>query len=86
MQLKIVSKKEAHKIIDDVPGNSVIVLTYDGIIGISNFGKRIKKKAGKRLVDKYHIVVLSDNRLITTLNLHKINDMKNISKSIIITR
>lgn len=86
MQFKIVSREEAHKIVDKAPTNSVIVLTYNGVIGMSDYGKRIKKRSGKRLIDKYPIIVLSDSRLITILNLHKINDMKNISKSIIITR
>lgn len=44
MQLKRVSKEEAHKIIDEVPGNSLMVLTYDGIIGMSDYGKYMKKR------------------------------------------
>lgn len=86
MQLKRVSKEEAHKIIDEAPGNSLMVLTYDGIIGMSDYGKYMKKKKGKRLIDKYPIVFLSDSRPITTLNLHKLSDIKKISKSIIIPR
>ncbi len=69
-QLKFVTKEEAHKIIDNSPGNNVLILTYDKKIGISNNGKYIKKKKGKKLVDKASVVVLTDSTPIMTLNLH----------------
>lgn len=50
MQFRIVSKEEAHKLIDDVPGNKVMILSYDSVIGISNYRKFIKKKKGKSLL------------------------------------
>lgn len=85
MQLRIVSKEEAHKLIDEAPGNSVLVLTYDEVIGLSDYGKYMKKRKGKKLVDKSQIIVLSENNPVTTLNLHRL-DLKNISKSIIIPK
>lgn len=85
MQLRIVSKEEAHKLIDEAPGNSVLVLTYDEVIGLSDYGKYIKKRKGKKLIDKSQILVLSENNPVTTLNLHRL-DLKNISKSIIIPK
>ncbi len=47
-----------------------MILTYDRNIGISNNGKYIKKKKGKRLVDKAKVLVITDNTPIITLNLH----------------
>lgn len=69
-QLKFISKEEAHKLIDEAPGNGVMVLTYNRRIGISDTGKYIKKKKGRRLVDKASVLVLAENKPIMTLNLH----------------
>lgn len=69
-QLKFVTKEEAHKLIDDIPGNGVMILTYKDDIGISDCGKYTKKKKGKRFVDKANILVLKSNSPIMTLNLH----------------
>lgn len=85
MQFRIVSKEEAHKLIDDVPGNKVMILSYDSVIGISNYRKFIKKKKGKKLVDKYSIIILSESNPVITLNLHRL-DLKNISKCIILPK
>lgn len=70
VQLKIVSKKEAYKLIDEVPGDSVLIIKYNNMLGISNCGKHIKKRKGKKLVDKSSVVVLSQNNPVTMLNLH----------------
>ena len=85
MQFRIVSKEEAHKLIDEVPGNKVMVLSYNNLIGISNYRKCIKKKKGKKLVDKYSIIILSESNPVITLNLHRL-DLKNISKCIILPK
>ena len=50
VQLKIVSKKEAYKLIDEVPGDSILIIKYNDILGISNCGKHIKKRKGKKMV------------------------------------
>ena len=75
-RLRFVSKEEAHKLIDEVPGNRIIVLTYNNFIGISDHGKYIKKKKGKKFVDKSESLVLADNNPVMVLNLHDkiIND------------
>ena len=73
MQFRIVSKEEAHKLIDEVPGNKVMVLSYNNLIGISNYRKYIKKKKGKKLVDKYSIIILSESNPVITLNLHRLD-------------
>lgn len=69
-QLRFVSKEEAHKLIDESPGNNVLILTYDNIIGMSNQGKYVKKKKSKKYVDKSETLVLIDTRPILTINLH----------------
>ena len=46
-QLRFVSKEEAHKLIDESPGDNVFILTYDGIIGMSDNGRYVKKKRSK---------------------------------------
>ena len=47
MQLRKMTKEEAHRAIDETKGDTVFVLTYDKNIGISNNGKHVKKKKGK---------------------------------------
>lgn len=69
-QLRFVSKEEAHKLIDEMPGSGVLIMTYDNSIGISDHGKYIKKKRGKGYIDKSKTVVLVENRPIMMLNLH----------------
>ena len=70
-QLKFVSKEEAHKLIDDVPGDSVLIIQYSSILGISDYGKHIKKKRGKKIVDKSSVIVFAQNNPVSTLNLHQ---------------
>ncbi len=81
-QLKFVTKEEAHKMIDEVPGSSVLILTYDKKIGISNNGEYIKKKKGKKLVDNASVLVLAESNPIITLNLHNnfFNDFSSYRK------
>lgn len=69
--LKFISKIEAHKIIDMAPGNVVMLIQYNETIGMSDFGKRIKKKKGKKYIDKSALVTLSQEKPITILNLHE---------------
>jgi len=69
-QLKLVSKEEAHRLIDEVPGDWIMILTYNREIGISETGKYIKKKKGKTMVDRASVLVLTENNPIRTLNLH----------------
>ena len=52
MQLKFITKEEAHKLIDEMPGTRIMMLTYNSNIGISEDGRYIKKKCGKKYTDK----------------------------------
>lgn len=71
MQLRFVTKEEAHKLIDESPGNGIYVLTYKNTTGISNTGQYIKKKEGKKMVDKAKILILSEDEISRKINLHK---------------
>lgn len=71
VQLKFVTKEEAHEIINSIPGDGVFVLTYSNKTGKSDNGKYIKKKRGNRLVDNAKTLVLSKSKVIS-LNLHDI--------------
>lgn len=86
MQLKFVSKEMARKIIDEIPGNGVYIMIYNGAIGISDCGKYVKKKKGMRMVDKSSTIVLQQNNFISKLNLHKnlFNDFSDYNKEDII--
>ena len=70
-QLSFMTKEDAHKYIESIPGDGVFVLTYSEKTGKSDNGKYIKKKKGNKLVDKAKVVVLSESQ-ITTLNLHDV--------------
>lgn len=70
-QLSFMSKEEAHKLIDSIPGEGVFILTYNVQKGISGQnGKYIKKKKGNKYIDKAKTVVMAKSQ-ITTLNLHE---------------
>lgn len=69
-QLSFMSKEEAHKLIDSIPGDGVFILTYNIKRGMSDQnGKFIKKKKGNKYIDKAKTVVMAKSQ-ITTLNLH----------------
>lgn len=78
-QLRFVSKEEAHKLIDEAPGNGVLILTYNNVVGISDHGQYVKKKKSKKMIDKSTTLVLADGRPIVTLNLHN-NIIKDFSE------
>lgn len=81
-QLKLVTKEEAHKLIDSIQGDSIFILTYDEKMGISDNGRVIKKKKSKKFVDKANGLVLSQS-IITTLNLHEnfLKDIENYKRN-----
>lgn len=92
-QLRFVSKEEAHKLINEMPGDNVLVMTYDSFIGISNKGKYVKKKKSEKYIDKSKTLVLIDSSPILALNLHDkiIRDLskynkENITKSIMLVK
>lgn len=96
MSIRLISKQEAHEIIDSITENTIMLIEYNGILGISNKGKHIRKKKGKKYVDKAASVVLSQEYPITMLNLHRIsfNDLSeydrycrtDITKSILLPK
>ena len=68
-QLKRVSKEELHKMIDEIPEEELMVLTYRKDIGISDSGKKMKKKKTKILVDKATILILTESKPIRRVDL-----------------
>ena len=60
MQVCRIDKYEAHGFIDGTLGNKIMLLSFDRKRGISESGKRIRKKRGKRLVDKASIIIYSE--------------------------
>lgn len=92
-QLRFVTKEEAHRLIDETPGTGVMILTYDNSVGISDSGKFIRKKRGKKMVDKASVLVLAESNPVITLNLHgkyfsdfSRYDKENIDKSILLAK
>lgn len=69
MQVCRIGKYEAHGFIDGAVGNKIMLLSFDRKRGISESGKRIRKKRGKRLVDKASIIVYSETVYTKQLDL-----------------
>ena len=69
MQVKRVTKEELHRMIDEVPEDELIVLTYRKDTGISDNGKMLKKKKTKGYVDKATIIVMAESKPITKVDL-----------------
>lgn len=90
MELKYVSKTELHKMIDELPDEDFLVLTYKKDIGISDNGKWLKKKKTKNLVDKATTLVLTETKPVRKVDLEgnfgilPCFDTSNIIKSILI--
>lgn len=90
-QLRKVSKEELHKMIDEIPEDELMVLTYRKDIGVSDNGKRIKKKKTKILVDKATILILTESKPIRRVDLEGdfsrfSMNKHNIMKSILLPR
>lgn len=68
-QLKFITKQEAHEMIEKIPGDTIMVIHYNGSLGISGCGKQVKKKKSKRYINKSSVVVLVQNNP-PTINLH----------------
>ncbi len=92
-QLKFVTKEEAHKLIDEAPGNGVMIIQYSCVLGISDQGRYIRKKKGKKYVDKSSVLVLAQNNPVAMLNLHQkyfsdftSYERENIVKSILLPK
>ena len=69
MQLKYMRKEELHKMIDEIPEEKLIVLTYKKDSGISDNGKMLKKKKTKKLVDKATLLIMTESNPIRKVDL-----------------
>lgn len=68
-QLRHVTKEELHKMIDEIPEDELMVLTYKKDKGVSDNGKMLKKKRTKMLVDKATILILTETKPIRKVDL-----------------
>ena len=88
-QLKYVTKEELHKMIDEMPEEKLMVLTYKKDIGISDNGKMLKKKKTKKLVDKATLLIMTESNPIRKVDLEgdfglfKTINRENIIKTIL---
>ena len=89
--IKTISKKTAKKMIDEAPGDTIMILTYDNEIGVSNNSEIAYKIKGKRLVNNAEMLILNDSDFFDTIMLHNIKMMpmqinNKISKSILLSK
>ena len=68
-QLRYVTKEELHKIIDEMPGDKLMVMTYEKDTAISDKGRMIKKKKTKVYVDKATIIVMTESKPVRKVDL-----------------
>ena len=68
-QIRYMTKEELHKMIDETPGDKLMVLTYKKDSGISDNGRMIKKKKTKVYVDQANIIVMSESKPIRKVDL-----------------
>ena len=68
-QIRYMTKEELHKMIDEMPGDKLMVLTYKKDSGISDNGRMIKKKKTKVYVDQANIIVMSEANPIRKVDL-----------------
>lgn len=85
MQLRYMSKEELHKMIDEMPEEEVMVLTYKKDKGISDQGRMIKKNKTKGYVDKATIIVMTESNPVTKVDLEgNFGLFKNINRENIV--
>ena len=68
-QLRYVTKEELHRMIDEMPGDKLMVMTYEKNTGISDKGRMIKKKKTKVYVDQATIIVMSESNPVRKVDL-----------------
>lgn len=69
-QLKIVTKDEAHKYIDENPEKEFLIITFNKRKGISDNGKFVNKKKCIKMTDEAETIVLSGLSPFVKLDLH----------------
>lgn len=69
MQPRYMTKEELHKMIDEIPEEELMVLTYKRNMGISDNGKMLKKKKTKILIDKSTVIILTETDPLRKVDL-----------------
>ena len=86
---RYMSKEELHQMIDELPYEEVMVITYREDTGISDNGKFLEKKKTKKLANKANVIIITESKptrkvdLKGNFGLSPINKAK-ITKSILI--
>ena len=88
-ELSITSKREAEHLIDNVKNKKIYILKYNKEKGLTVNKSFVRKKMGKKYIDKAQMLILSKDKIIT-LNcyystLMNKRKMKNIMYTILIS-
>ena len=87
--IKYISKALAKQMIDDAPGETIMIITHDKTQGISDCGVKFSKGVGKLLVNESGKLLLNDSDFFNTIMLENIKPIKinhGISKSILLSK
>lgn len=87
--IKYISKTLAKQMIDEAPGETIMIITYDKVKGVSDCGAKSSKYVGKILVNESGTLLLNDSDFFNTIMLENIKPIKinkGISKSILLSK
>ena len=59
---RYMSKEELHLMIDELPNEEVMVITYREDTGISDNGKFLGKKKTKNLANKANVIIITESK------------------------
>ena len=59
---RYMSKEELHQMIDELPYEEVMVITYREDTGISDNGKFLGKKKTKNLANKANVIIITESK------------------------
>lgn len=70
--IMVVTKDEAKKIIDNAPGDSVVLITLNTKTYVHSVGKRIQKTNSEIFLDNAKKILYQDNDFFGTMSLYGI--------------
>lgn len=90
MQPKYMTKEELHKLVDELPEDKVMVITYNKDSGVSDNGRMTSKNKTRKYINQANIIILIDGKIIKRIdlegNFHNFPSIsrENIIKSILL--
>lgn len=66
------SKKESIKRIQEMPDDTIFMLTINFDEGVSDTGKHISKKRGAEIIEEARLRVLSGNKYMSKIDLYSV--------------